>query len=394
MIKKMAHISDVVEVNPRLPAEFSGQKEREVDFVPMAQLSEKGYVETNGSRMLGEVLKGYTYFANGDVIVAKITPCMENGKAAYVNNLPYGIAFGSTEFHVLRPGPDVDGRYLFYMVWNPVFRNNAEANMTGSAGQKRVPTKFFDRFPIPLPPLPEQKRIADILDKADTIRRKRQEALLLSDTLSTTAFLEFFGDPATNPNRWDKQQLSEVADILGGFAFKSKWFQEHGTKVVRIGDISDGFVSTAKAVAIDADEHSVSDTYRTRSGDVLMALSGATTGKTGIVLPDDDGVFVNQRIAIIRARTPELQSFIRVLLLDQRLLRRLLGTAGGSAQENLSPRTLASTEIPVPSTQTLERFHAVRQSLTRLRTDELKRGVSDSEQLFNSLVQRAFKGEL
>lgn len=125
-----------------------------------------------------------------------------------------------------------------------------------------------------------------------------------------------------------------------------------------------------------------------------MALSGATTGKTGIVLPDDDGVFVNQRIAIIRARTPELQSFIRVLLLDQRLLRRLLGTAGGSAQENLSPRTLASTEIPVPSTQTLERFHAVRQSLTRLRTDELKRGVSDSEQLFNSLVQRAFKGEL
>jgi type I restriction enzyme S subunit len=295
-------------------------------------------------------------------------------------------------FNVLIDKKRVEKRYFRYAINSRL--NEIISHAHGGVGLQHITKGKLESVEIPLPPLSEQKRIADILDKADAIRRKRQEALLLPDTLTTSAFLEFFGDPATNPNGWDKQQLSEVADILGGFAFKSSWFQEQGTKVVRIGDISDGFVSTTKAVAIDADEHSVSDTYRARSGDILMALSGATTGKTGIVLPEDDGVYVNQRIAIIRARTPELQSFIRVLLLDQRLLRRLLGTAGGSAQENLSPRALASTEIPIPSTQTLERFHAVRHCLTRLRTDELKRGVSESEQLFNSLVQRAFKGEL
>ena len=171
MINTHKRISEVVEVNPRLPTELAKQQDRLVDFIPMAQLSEQGFVETNESRLLGDVLKGYTYFANGDVIVAKITPCMENGKAAFIDNLPHGIAFGSTEFHVLRPTPDVDGRYLFYMIWNPVFRCQAEGNMTGSAGQKRVPVKFFDRFSIPVPPLKEQRRIASILHKSDTIRR-------------------------------------------------------------------------------------------------------------------------------------------------------------------------------------------------------------------------------
>ena len=151
MKMKTVPIAAVAEVNPRTPERVTSDKDLVVDFVPMSRLSEHGYVETNGSRPLLEVSKGYTYFENGDVIVAKITPCMENGKAAFVQGLPTGIAFGSTEFHVLRPRPDIDGRYLFYMVWNPFFRREAEGNMTGSAGQKRVPTKFFDRFEIPLP---------------------------------------------------------------------------------------------------------------------------------------------------------------------------------------------------------------------------------------------------
>lgn len=291
------------------------------------------------------------------------------------------------EPHVGRLHPD----YLYYFLPKELDRIHAK---TPFATVKHLSAKAIREIQIPLPPLSEQKRIAEILDKADAIRRKRQEAIALADKLSTSAFLEVFGDPAVNPFGLPQKPLGKVADVLGGFAFKSSWFQQQGTKVVRIGDISDGFVTTKDAVAIDNDEHRVSGAYRARAGDILMALSGATTGKTGIVLPRDDGVFVNQRIAIIRAQSHQLQSFLRILLLDQRLLKRLLGTAGGSAQENLSPRILSATEIGIPSENALSRFHAIRQSLTSLRTDELERSSQQADELFNSLAQRAFKGKL
>lgn len=188
-------VSEVAELNPRVPLAVSEDSGRVVDFVPMSQLSEQGYVEPIESRPLREVAKGYTYFQNGDVIVAKITPCMENGKAAFVRDLPHGIAFGSTEFHVLRPHSNIDGRYLFYMLWNPIFRHEAEGNMTGSAGQKRVPTKFFTRFKIPLPPRPEQERIAGILDSTFGIWQKHLKAArLANEVLGSLAHSAFKGE--------------------------------------------------------------------------------------------------------------------------------------------------------------------------------------------------------
>src|SRR5689334_18357483 len=133
---KSVPIADLCSLNPRLPATLASQQDREVDFIPMANLGEDGRITANGTRTLGQVQKGYTYFENGDVIVAKITPCLENGKAACVRDLPHGIAFGSTEFHVLRPRNCVDQRYLFHMVWSPFFRHEAARNMTGTAGQQ------------------------------------------------------------------------------------------------------------------------------------------------------------------------------------------------------------------------------------------------------------------
>src|SRR5216683_2409637 len=126
-------IAEVCSINPRLPSAVASQKNRDVDFIPMANLGEDGRITVNGSRKLHEVQKAYTYFENGDVIVAKITPCMENGKAACVRNLPHKIGFGSTEFHVLRPQSGVDQGYLFHMVWSPYFRHEAAKNMTGTA---------------------------------------------------------------------------------------------------------------------------------------------------------------------------------------------------------------------------------------------------------------------
>jgi len=133
-------------------------------FVPMESLSESGVIDTGTQQPFEDIQSGLTLFEAGDVLFAKITPCMENGKGAFVARLPTRYAFGSTEFQVLRPTHVVDARFLYYYTFNPVFRLYAAENMTGAAGQKRVSSRFLNDTRVFLPSLPEQKLIADLLD--------------------------------------------------------------------------------------------------------------------------------------------------------------------------------------------------------------------------------------
>lgn len=155
--------------------------------VPMEAVSEYGEVSVGVQEAYGEIIAGLNLFENGDVLFAKITPCMENGKGAFVEHLPTPYAFGSTEFHVLRPAHRVDGRFLYYVTFNPIFRAWAEKNMHGAAGQQRVSARFLKYTRLPLPPLPEQKRIVAYLDAScaaiDRAVETKQKQLETLDTL-------------------------------------------------------------------------------------------------------------------------------------------------------------------------------------------------------------------
>ncbi|HEH6357112.1 UNVERIFIED_CONTAM: restriction endonuclease subunit S [Pseudomonas aeruginosa] len=208
-------LSDVATINPRPPREVD--ESQQVTFVAMASASEDGHLLASETRVLSETKKGFTYFDRNDVLLAKITPCFENGKCLRPGQIPTEIGFGSTEFHVIRPdGERLDGLYLFYLVWNEQFRFLGEKSMSGAAGQKRVGSDFLKGFEIPLPPLPEQKRIAAILDKADAIRRKRQQAIQLADDFLRAVFLDMFGDPVTNPKGWNIRPIKEMAKVTTG----------------------------------------------------------------------------------------------------------------------------------------------------------------------------------
>jgi len=132
-------VGEICEVNPRLPRGHSVTDDLIVSFVPMAAVDEvSGTLQAHQTRPYADVKKGYTHFKNGDVLFAKITPCMENGKAAIASELAGGLGFGSTEFHVLRAKEDVLPEWLFYFVRQPAFRSEAKRNFTGTAGQQRV----------------------------------------------------------------------------------------------------------------------------------------------------------------------------------------------------------------------------------------------------------------
>ena len=151
----------IATINPRSPSAAFGEP---VSFVAMADVSEQGRLNSvevrNGA-------SGYTPFTENDVLVAKITPCLENGKGAHACHLPVPLGQGSTEFHVLRARLGTSSRYLYHLTRTDRFRLEAEALMTGSAGQRRVPAEFFRRYEIRVPPLEEQRRIAEVLDTID-----------------------------------------------------------------------------------------------------------------------------------------------------------------------------------------------------------------------------------
>ncbi len=153
-------LGEIAAINP--PTSFDGLSE--VSFVPMAAVSEEtGTIDMSARRPAVAVAKGYMRFMNGDVIFAKITPCMENGKVAPVTGVNGGYAAGSTEFHVFR-SPVTDQRYLWYWLVSRSFRQNAKRNMSGSAGQLRVPIDWLRDADFALAPLAEQRRIVARID--------------------------------------------------------------------------------------------------------------------------------------------------------------------------------------------------------------------------------------
>ncbi len=139
-----------------------------VSFVEMASVSNDGYIINKVDRPIGELRRGsYTYFANGDIIIAKITPCMENGKCAIASDLTNAIGFGSSEFHTFRCKDGILTKYLFTLLNQNIIRKAAENAMTGTSGHRRVPAKFYEEMMIPVPPIPVQEKIISACEKVD-----------------------------------------------------------------------------------------------------------------------------------------------------------------------------------------------------------------------------------
>ena len=186
-------ISEICVINPNKSEMGELNDDTLVTFIPMNSVSDTGELDTSQTREYREVKTGYTYFRDNDVLFAKITPCMENGKGAVARNLCNGIGFGSTEFHVLRPIDNLtDSEWLYRLTSLPTFRAHAEKNMTGSAGQKRVPASFFDKFSIGLPPFSLQQKYTRIVNQIESqnslVKQSIDETQRLFDSLMSKYF--------------------------------------------------------------------------------------------------------------------------------------------------------------------------------------------------------------
>jgi type I restriction enzyme, S subunit len=383
-------IGSVVSVNPPIPQTLKNEPNILVSFLSMSAISETGKILAPEEYQIDAVIKGYRYFERGDVLLAKITPCMENGKAVFVDLIPHKIGFGSTEFHVLRPSSEIDGRYLFYMIWNPMFRYIAKRNMTGTAGQRRVPADFIKRFQIPFPPLEEQKRIAAILDKADAIRRSRKKAIALTEELLRSTFLNMFGDPVTNPKGWE-------TDLLGNAGFLNRGKSKHRPRndpsllngkypLIQTGDIANckGIIETYVQTY---SEKGLAQSKMWDTGTLCITIA-ANIAKTGIL--GFDACFPDSVVGFQpneKTTNEYIQGWLQFLqpILEDR--------APQSAQKNINLEILRKLDLPVPPIELQQQFSAFTQ-MARAFTKKIEANEGFLNNLFNSLLQKAFRGEL
>ncbi|AEH48879.1 restriction endonuclease subunit S [Parageobacillus thermoglucosidasius] len=163
---RWVRLGDIVDINPPKKKLADIEDDQSCTFIPMPSVSDKtGEIENPEIRKYAEVKKGYTFFLENDILFAKITPCMENGKTAIMQNLINGFGFGSTEFHVIRTNPYINTKLIYYLLRSKKFRMEAKKEMTGAVGQQRVPKSFLENYLFPLPPKAEQDKIVELLDK-------------------------------------------------------------------------------------------------------------------------------------------------------------------------------------------------------------------------------------
>lgn len=224
---KEVKLEDVCQINPK--TEIKDMKDDDiVSFLPMTSVKAECNYYTEENVLYSKVKKGYTKFKNGDVLFAKITPCMENGKVCIVDNLIQDIGFGSTEFHILRCLNNIIPKYVYYVVIQQCFRKKAKKNMVGAVGQQRVPADFMKNFDILLPPLPEQQQIVAEIEKrfavADEMEKAVNDSLLQAEKLKQSILKQAFAGKLVpqNPNDEPAAVLLERIKTAKEKALKEK----------------------------------------------------------------------------------------------------------------------------------------------------------------------------
>jgi len=294
-----------------------------------------------------EPYNGGVKFRNGDTLVARITPSLENGKTAFVDFLDENeIGFGSTEFIVLREKENIShNHFLYYLTLSPEFREVAILSMTGSSGRQRVQTEVVKKHSFLLPPLPEQKSIAAVLssldDKIYLLHRQNKTLEALAETLFRQWFID---SDYTN-------SVGDLIELQNGYAFKSKDFKDFGhDRIIKIKNISGGIIDVENCDFIDSSIlEKIDKNFRISSGDILFAMTGAKIGKMGIIPQTDYRLWLNQRVGLFKEKYKGSRFLAYLHLKSDFGIDYIENTATGSAQPNISGTGIENCEFPTIS---------------------------------------------
>lgn len=424
------YLEQIANINPRLPFKNICD-ETNVSFIPMKAVKEEsGKFDLDETRKYVEVKRGYTSFIDNDIIFAKITPCMENGKIAVVSNLQNGLGFGSTEFHVIRLlDPKFLSKYLFYFLVQKKIRNEARIHMAGTSGHLRVTADYMKSLLIPVPPLNEQKRIVAKLEKLLTevesaqarlekipqiIKRFRQSVLMQAVTGELTKdwreqnpdvesaehllnSLQVRDYERIEESSWAKCKISSIYKSFGG-----------GTPCKSNPKFWNGNIPWISSGEVKNDEISEGTYYITEEG--LNSSSAKICPINSIIVVVRSGILkhtlpvsivkrpltVNQDIKCFDAGSEYLNKWLH-LYLKANAQNILSLNREGTTVQSVKYETLNNFEINIPSLREQQEIIRRVQDLLE-KADKIEehynKAKSYTDKLTQSILNKAFKGEL
>lgn len=337
-----------------------------------------------------EPFSGGTKFRNGDTIMARITPCLENGKTAKVAVLDDGeVGFGSTEYIVFRAKDGIDEDFIYYLVCSPLVREPAIKSMVGSSGRQRVQTDVVQNLEIMVPDYEEQKRISGILKSLDDKIAANTEVNknLLEQAL--TLYATQFSSSELNGC------IGDYCSIKSGFAFKSSWWTNSGIRVIKIGSINQDNLNLLECSYVDEDKTDKAKDFVVKAGDLLIAMTGATIGKFAMVPYSSEMLLVNQRVGkfFLGNNPVEKLPFIYCTLKQPEVYGEVVNRGQGSAQPNISASDIMSIPCVIPSQDAINNFNNTSQPLFDLIISNQRENQHLSE-LRNALLPKLMSGEL
>ena len=388
-------IDQVCDVNP--PKDISRFKGMEVSFIPMDAVSTTGEVDVSRT-ISGDGVKNYSVFQNRDVLFAKITPCMENGKGGIVDDLKNGFGAGSTEFIVIRPDEKkVISEWVQLFLSQSSYRIECKNHMTGSAGQKRVPPKFIAGTVIPVPALDVQRRIVSRIEElfseldnsVSTLQKTKEQLKVYRQAVLKDAFK---GVVEKKPIR----QMSEF--VTSGSRGWAKYYADEGARFIRITDLTrDKIILKNDGIQrVNLPEETEGKRSRLNPFDVLVSIT-ADLGSIALIPEDIEEAYINQHIAMIRFENPQLGEFMAWYLKSDYGQKDLLKNKRGGGKLGLGLDDIRDTPVPDVSDATSKKI--VSEIESRLSVcDSIEHTVDTAlqqvEAMRQSILKQAFEGRL
>ncbi|MDD5417079.1 MAG: restriction endonuclease subunit S, partial [Candidatus Aenigmarchaeota archaeon] len=337
--------ADFVNINPK----NSLKKGTEYPFIEMQDI-------VPGHRYISSIQTkkfkgGGATFKRGDVLFARITPCLENGKIAQVKNISGDIGFGSTEFVVFRKKEEVsNSAYVYYLSISDGIRKPAEKSMYGASGRQRADLDVIKNIVLKVPSLSIQQKIVSILSTYDDLIENNNRKIKILEEMAQTIYSEWFvkfrfpGHIKANmvkselgeiPEGWSIKQLNDIIDIQSGFAFKSDTFIDDGKYgLITIKNVQDGrFVADCDS-RLQAIPDKMPGYCLLKDGDILLSLTG-NVGR--VCLCYGDHYLLNQRVAKLVPKTEIDKAFSYFMYFQSQFRAKLENISTGVAQQNLSP---------------------------------------------------------
>jgi len=401
---EMKKLGEVCDIKPpkKIAKEKLGLNEL-VSFIPMKYLlSDEKYFSSPEVKTLEKAYSGYVYLENNDIVLAKITPCFENGKLGIAKGLKNGIGFGSSEYIVYRVNKKLIPEFLYYYLSQESFRKKGTSLMTGAVGHKRIPKEFYENYEIPIPPFTEQKQIVNLLDSAfakiDQAKANIEKNIANAKELFQSRLNEVFSQKGDG---WKEKSLGELTlNLLQGIntSTDKTVFTKDGIPILQAKEIGEEELNLNKCKFISQEDFlNVKERYKAQKGDILLNNIGSSLGRCIEVNWDFEFTFAWNVMRVIPNKNLITPTYLKLGIQSPEFQKSIWGKTKGVGMPFISKKNISELSIYFPNkteqiklTPYLEKVQGYSKKSEAFYSKKLEL----LEDLKKSLLEKAFAGEL